>query len=95
MISARILKELADELACLSGFGWVPHQRLLAKINHYSIQGQTYKWIESFLSKRSQQVIVDGSVSEKAPVVSGIPSCSYCSLMTYQIVSWPKQDCLH
>ena len=51
-------------------FDRVPHQRLLAKLNHY---GQTYKWIEFFLSDRSQQVIVDGAVSEKAPVVSGVP----------------------
>ena len=32
-------------------FDRVPHQRLLAKMNHYGIQGQTYKWIEFFLSK--------------------------------------------
>ena len=49
-----------------------PHQRLPAKINHYGIQGQTYKWIESFLSDRRQKVIVDGAVSDKAPVVSGV-----------------------
>ena len=49
----------------------VPHQRLLTKINHYGIQGQTYKWIES-LSDRSQQVIADGAVSDKAPVVSAV-----------------------
>ena len=78
-------------------FDRVPHQRLLAKINHYGIQGQTYKWIESFLSDRSQQVIVDKAVSDKAPVVSGVPQGTVLGpllSMTYQIVSWPKQDCL-
>ena len=82
-------------------FHRVTHQRLLAKINHYGIQGQTYKWIESCLSDRSQQVIVDGAGSDKAPVVIGVPqgtdlapSNSFCLSMTYQIVSWPKQDCL-
>ena len=54
-------------------FDRVPHQRLLAKIDHYGIRGQTYRWIQSFLSERSQPVIVDGSVSDKAPVVSGVP----------------------
>ena len=43
-------------------FHRIPHQRLLAKIDHYGIRGQTYRWIQSFLSERSQQVIVDGSV---------------------------------
>ena len=82
-------------------FHRVTHQRLLAKINHYGIQGQTYKWIESCLPDRSQQVIVDGAGSDKAPVVIGVlqgtdlaPSNSFCLSMTYQIVSWPKQDCL-
>ena len=54
-------------------FDHVPHQRLLAKINHNDIRGQTHKWIQSFLSKRTQQVIVDGAISDKAPVVSGVP----------------------
>ena len=76
-------------------FDRVPHQRLLAKINHYGIQGQTYKWIESFWFDRSQQVIVDGAVSDKCRrELSLVPSFSCCLSMPYQIVSWPKQDCL-
>ena len=43
-------------------FDRIPYQRLLAKIDHYGIRGQTYRWIQSFLSERSKQVIVDGSV---------------------------------
>ena len=81
-------------------FDSVPNQRLLAKIDHIGIRGQTYRWIQSFLSERSQQVIVGGSVSDKAPAVSGVPRgtvlgplLSCYSLMTYRIVSKPKQDC--
>ena len=80
-------------------FHRVSHQRLLAKINHYGIQGQTYKKIESYLSDRSQQVIVDGAGSDKASVVIGVPqgtvlapSYSCCLSMTYQSMSWPKQS---
>ncbi|MEW8542121.1 MAG: reverse transcriptase domain-containing protein, partial [Candidatus Thiodiazotropha sp.] len=36
-------------------------------------RGNTHQWIKSFLSGRSQQVIVDGASSEKAPVISGVP----------------------
>ena len=53
-------------------FDRVPHQRLLVKINHYGIQSQIYKWVESFLSDRSQHVIDDGAVSDKASVASGV-----------------------
>ena len=54
-------------------FDRVPHQRLLTKIHHYGIRGQTFKWIADFLSDRKQQVVVDGAVSDQAPVVSGVP----------------------
>ena len=51
-----------------------PHKRLIGKLHHYRIGGNTHQWIKSFLSGRSQQVIFEGSQSEKAPVISGVPS---------------------
>lgn len=54
-------------------FDRVPHQRLLSKLNHYGIRGQTLKWVSSFLSNRTQQVVVEGTSSYEAPVVSGVP----------------------
>ena len=54
-------------------FDCIPHRRLLEKPNHYGIRGQTHGWIKSFLSGRTQQVIVDGATSEKAPVISSVP----------------------
>ena len=54
-------------------FDRVPNRRLLGKIDHYGIRGQTHRWIKSFLVGRTQQVILDGATSEKAPVVSGVP----------------------
>ena len=42
-------------------FDWVPHQRLLKKLHHYGVRGQTYNWIRSFLTNRSQYVIVNGA----------------------------------
>ena len=54
-------------------FHRVPHQRLLSKIHHYGIRGQTLKWISNFLADRKQQVVVDGAVSDQVPVVSGVP----------------------
>ena len=54
-------------------FDTVPHRRLLGKLDAYGICGSTYNWIKDFLQGRSQQVIVNGSTSSFAPVISGIP----------------------
>ena len=51
----------------------VPHECLLVKLDHYGIKGNTHKWIRSFLSDRTQQVVVDGDKSSSAPVTSGVP----------------------
>ena len=69
-------KKKQTDLAILDfskAFDRVPHQRLLKKLRHYGIQGNTHKWIESCLSGRTQQVIIEGESSYNAPVVSGIP----------------------
>ena len=57
-------------------FDSVPHQRLLEKLKGYGITGNVYKWIEDFLSSRSQFVSVNGTRSERVPVTSGVPQGS-------------------
>jgi hypothetical protein len=57
-------------------FDKVPHQRLLRKIDHYGIRGATHNWLKDFLNDRSQQVLVEGATSTKAPVQSGVPQGS-------------------
>ncbi|XP_072043075.1 uncharacterized protein [Amphiura filiformis] len=41
-------------------FDVVPHKRLLHKLSHYGIGGNTLAWIEDFLSNRSQRVLLEG-----------------------------------
>ena len=57
-------------------FDKVDHTLLLNKLKHFGIRGKVLKWIESFLRDRKQSVIIDGSKSESAPVVSGVPQGS-------------------
>ena len=54
-------------------FDTVPHQRLLHKLKFYGIDVDTIKWIESWLTNRTQKVVVDGDSSKLAPVTSGVP----------------------
>ena len=53
-------------------FDKVPHRRLLHKLEYYGIRGSTHKWINSWLSGRTQQVVLDGQASDPVPVLSGV-----------------------
>ena len=57
-------------------FDKVPHRRLLHKVDYYGIRGSTHKWIRSWLSGRTQQVVLDGQASDPVPVLSGVPQGS-------------------
>lgn len=54
-------------------FDTVPHRKLLSKLKHYGIDGNTHAWITDFLSNREQCVVVDGETSGWVPVKSGVP----------------------
>ena len=45
-------------------FDMVPHKRLMHKLQHYGISGNTHSWITSFLTNRNQQVVIDGDASK-------------------------------
>ena len=66
-------------------FDRVPHQRLLLKLQHYGIRGQLLSWIESFLTGRSQKVLVEGKTSSYVPVVSGVPQGTVLGSMLFLI----------
>ena len=57
-------------------FDRVYHRSLLNKIHHYGIRNRTHKWIFSFFTNRTQQVLVDGQTSEEIPVLIGVPQWS-------------------
>ena len=63
-------------LDCKKAFDTVPHKRLLAKLKAYGITGKVLKWIECFLTGRTQRVVVKGVLSDPLPVWSGVPQGS-------------------
>ena len=54
-------------------FDKVLHRRLLYKLEHYGNRGSTHRWINSWLSGRTQQVVLDDQASDPVPVLSGVP----------------------
>ena len=57
-------------------FDSVPHARLVKKLSSYGVQGNLLKWIESFLTGRTQHVNVNNQRSEQKEVISGVPQGS-------------------
>ena len=57
-------------------FDKVDHQRLLLKLHRLGINHEVITWIQSFLTDRSQCVVLDGERSDACPVLSGVPQGS-------------------
>ena len=57
-------------------FDNVPHHRLLYKLNYYGISPQQLNWVHSFLTNRTQQVLLEGNMSSSINVTSGVPQGS-------------------
>ena len=57
-------------------FDKVPHQRLLHKLKAHGIGNNVINWIEKWLTHRKQRVIVDGEISNRKYVLSGVPQGS-------------------
>jgi len=47
-------------LDCAKAFDSVPHQRLLVKLRHYGIYNNICKWIDTWLTQRSQKGVLNG-----------------------------------
>ena len=57
-------------------FDFVPHSRLIQKLENLGIRGQILSWISAFLQDRRQRVLLKNGTSDWEPVISGVPQGS-------------------
>jgi len=57
-------------------FDKVSHPKLLAKLQCYGIKNSVHSWISSFLTGRTQQVVLNNTFSDSVSVESGVPQGS-------------------
>lgn len=53
-------------------FDTVPHEGLIGKLAHSSLQVNTKNWIRAFFTNRNMSVDMDGKLYTSAMVISGI-----------------------
>ena len=57
-------------------FDTIDHEILLKKLNNYGIRGEAHNLLKSYLSDRKQYVSILNEISDKLPVVFGVPQGS-------------------
>ena len=66
-------------------FDCVDHEILSQKLTCYSVRGNAYKWMQSFLYGRSQRISVNGILSAKGEIRVGVPQGSILGLLLHSI----------
>ena len=66
-------------------FDTVPHNKLLAKMTAYGIEGKIYDWFKNWLTGRKQCVVINGESSDLVNVDSGVPQGSVLGPLAFII----------
>ena len=76
-----------------AAFDTLDHAILLRRLEStFGISGVALSWFESYLSDRTQSVVVDGLMSTPIPLVFGVPQGSVLGPVLFILYSQPLSD---
>ena len=55
-----------------NAFDKVPHRHLLKKLEASGVRGDAHEWLRTYLTCRTQRVVVDTRASQELPVLSDV-----------------------
>ena len=75
-------------------FDSVDHNILLDKLKFYGISQMEFKWFQSYLTDRYQQCQINGFLSRKEKIISGVPQGSILGPLLFLIYINDLPNCL-
>ena len=78
-----------------AAFDIVDHSLLLEKLRLYSFNQESFSWLNSYLSNRSQCVLIGTAVSGFLAVPTGVPQGSILGPLLYTIFTNELPECIH